>query len=61
MKRGADAQVRWSFHLHIKCYLVSYRAQTRVGGVRGRQLLLERRDGAMWLKTELGFLSDGWL
>lgn len=38
-----------------------YRVQTRVGGVRGRQLLLERRDGAMWLKTELGFLSDGWL
>lgn len=32
-----------------------------VGGVEGRQLLLQSRDGAMWLKTDAGFPSDSWL
>ena len=34
-KSGADTQVCWSFHLHIKCYLVSYRAQAGGGNSEG--------------------------
>lgn len=34
-KSGADTQVCWSFHLHIKCYLVSYREQAGGGKTEG--------------------------
>ena len=34
-KGGADSQVCWSFHLHIKCYLVSYRAPAAGRGSEG--------------------------
>lgn len=62
LKSGADTQVCWSFHLHIKCYLVSYRAQTGGGrGDEGRQLLLKAEMGPPWLKIDPGFLSDSWL
>lgn len=51
---GADTQVCWSFHLHIKCYLVSYRAPAAGRGSEGRQLLLRGRGGAMRGKTGPG-------
>ena len=63
MKSGADTQVCWSFHLHIKCYLVSYRAQAEGGGAggEGRQRLLKAEMGPRRLKIDPGFLSDSWL
>lgn len=35
LKGGADSQVCWSFHLHIKCYLVSSRAPAVGRGSQG--------------------------
>ena len=52
-RSGAITQVCWSFHLHIKCYLVSYGAQVGGGGEPGAGHCCPEADGTTWLKTQI--------
>lgn len=44
-RSGAITQVCWSFHLHIKCYLVSYGAQVGGGGSQGQATAAQKQMG----------------
>lgn len=52
-RSGAVTQVCWSFHLHIKCYLVSYGAQAGGGGSQGQATAAQKQRWTTWLKTEI--------
>lgn len=55
-------QVCWSFHLHIKCYLVSYGTQAGGGGSQGQATAAQKqRWDHVAEDTDPGFRSDSWL